>query len=107
MGPSMEARERQIRLTSMERWYWRYYASTWSNQVSCDDAVGCGGLFNGTNQRSIQYFYDDLGRLTRVVDQSGNVATYTYDAVGNILKISRSTLGSPNTLAILNFTPSQ
>ena len=55
----------------------------------------------------IQYFYDDLGRLTKVVDQSGNVATYSYDAVGNITKISRSTLASPNTLAILNFTPSQ
>ena len=55
----------------------------------------------------VQYFYDDLGRLTRVVDPSGNVATYTYDAVGNILKISRSTLASPTTLAILNFTPAQ
>ncbi|HET8889245.1 MAG TPA: Ig-like domain-containing protein, partial [Candidatus Angelobacter sp.] len=55
----------------------------------------------------VQYFYDDLGRLTRVVDRAGNVATYSYDAVGNITKISRSTLASPNTLAILNFTPSQ
>jgi hypothetical protein len=24
----------------------------------------------------VQYFYDDVGRLTKVVDQSGNVATY-------------------------------
>src|SRR5436190_1116470 len=56
---------------------------------------------------SIRYFYDDLGRLTSVVDQSGNVTAYTYDAVGNILKISQSTLGSPTTLTILNFTPQQ
>src|SRR5689334_15083427 len=56
---------------------------------------------------SIRYFYDDLGRLVRVVDQAGNVATYAYDAVGNIVKISRSTIASPATLAILNFAPSQ
>ncbi len=30
----------------------------------------------------IQYFYDDLGRLVKVVDPAGNVATYTYDGVG-------------------------
>jgi DNA polymerase V len=30
-----------------------------------------------------QYFYDELGRLVGVVDGLGNVAVYTYDAVGN------------------------
>jgi YD repeat-containing protein len=54
---------------------------------------------------SVQYFYDDLGRLTRVVDPSGNIATYHYDAVGNLLSITRSTLPANNGLAILNFTP--
>ncbi len=53
----------------------------------------------------IQYFYDDLGRLIRVVDQNGNVASYSYDAVGNILSISRSTLPANNGLTILNFAP--
>jgi YD repeat-containing protein len=53
----------------------------------------------------IQYFYDDLGRLIRVVDQNGNVASYSYDAVGNILAITRSTLPANNGLTILNFTP--
>jgi YD repeat-containing protein len=53
----------------------------------------------------IQYFYDDLGRLIRVVDQNGNVASYSYDAVGNILAITRSTVPSNNGLTILNFTP--
>ena len=70
----------------------------------------CGFIFTlaaVAQSNNIQYFYDDLGRLVRVVDQSGNVATYTYDAVGNILKISRTTIASPTTLAILNFTPSQ
>src|SRR5256712_9890547 len=37
----------------------------------------------------IFYVYDDLSRLVAVVDAQGNAATYTYDAVGNILKIDR------------------
>jgi YD repeat-containing protein len=52
----------------------------------------------------IQYFYDDLGRLIKVSDPTGNVAEYVYDAVGNILEIKRSTVSG---LAILNFTPAQ
>jgi YD repeat-containing protein len=59
----------------------------------------------GQNGNGIQYFYDDLGRLIRVVDQTGNVATYSYDAVGNILAITRSNVPVNNGLAILNFTP--
>lgn len=37
------------------------------------------------------YLYDDLGRLSQVIDGQGNVATYTYDAVGNLLSIARNT----------------
>ena len=40
-------------------------------------------------QPAVFYVYDDLNRLVGVIDQNGNVATYTYDAVGNILKIDR------------------
>jgi YD repeat-containing protein len=46
---------------------------------------------------SVQYVYDALGRLTQVVDTSGNVAVYNYDAVGNLLSITRSTT-SPSSL---------
>ena len=35
------------------------------------------------------YVYDDLNRLVAVIDAQGNAATYTYDAVGNILRIDR------------------
>jgi YD repeat-containing protein len=52
----------------------------------------------------IQYVYDDLGRLSKVIDPAGNVAEYVYDAVGNILEIKRSTITG---LALLNFTPSR
>jgi len=40
-----------------------------------------------------QYIYDDLGRLSQVIDGQGNVATYQYDAVGNLLSITRNTGG--------------
>ncbi len=37
----------------------------------------------------IVYLYDELGRLVRVIQADGQAATYHYDAVGNILKITR------------------
>jgi YD repeat-containing protein len=48
-----------------------------------------------------------LGRLVKVVDQNGNIATYSYDAVGNLLSITRSALPGSNAPAVLNFTPQQ
>ncbi|HYL82632.1 MAG TPA: IPT/TIG domain-containing protein [Candidatus Angelobacter sp.] len=57
-------------------------------------------------QSTVQYVYDALGRLTQVIDSSGNVATYNYDAVGNLLSITRSTT-SPSALAIFSFSPAQ
>ena len=41
-------------------------------------------IFTGVHADQAQYIYDDLGRLSQVIDGSGNVATYTYDAVGNL-----------------------
>ena len=38
----------------------------------------------------IHYLYDDLDRLVGVVDQQGNVATYTYDAEGNATEDRRA-----------------
>jgi prepilin-type processing-associated H-X9-DG protein len=55
---------------------------------------------------SVHYVYDDLNRLVAVVDQQGNAATYTYDAVGNILKIERfDATALPGVVAISMFTP--
>ena len=42
-----------------------------------------------------QYFYDELGRLVGVIDGQGNIASYEYDAVGNLLSISRSPVATP------------
>jgi len=51
----------------------------------------------------IQYVYDALGRLTAVIDKDGNAATYSYDAVGNLLSISRLV---PTQTSIIQFSPS-
>jgi YD repeat-containing protein len=54
-----------------------------------------------------QYFYDELGRLVGVVDGQGNVAVYTYDAVGNLLSIQRFPAGGGGgTIGIFFFSPS-
>jgi len=46
-------------------------------------------LAAGSARADVFYVYDDLSRLIAVVDQQGNAATYTYDAVGNLLQIER------------------
>jgi YD repeat-containing protein len=38
----------------------------------------------------IAYVYDELDRLVRVVREDGEAATYQYDAVGNLLSITRT-----------------
>ena len=50
----------------------------------------------------INYVYDELGRLVGVSDAAGNSATYKYDAVGNILTISRATAAQ---VSLSEFTP--
>ena len=53
-----------------------------------------------------QYIYDDLGRLSQVIDKQGNVATYSYDAVGNFLSITRNTggVGAPTITGLTSNT---
>jgi YD repeat-containing protein len=59
-------------------------------------------------QPLIHYIYDDLGRLVGVVNQDGNAATYTYDAVGNILTIGRHNVAdTPGPVAITLVAPNK
>jgi YD repeat-containing protein len=51
---------------------------------------------------TIQYVYDELGRLIAVIDVNGNMATYTYDAVGNILSINTH---ASSQVSIITFQP--
>jgi YD repeat-containing protein len=65
-----------------------------------------GSVPSGAQTKTpVQYFYDDLGRLTKVVDQNRNLAVYNYDVVGNLLSITRTTVPANNGLAILSFSP--
>ncbi len=53
-------------------------------------------------QSGVQYIYDELGRLAGLIDPSGNAAAYKYDAVGNLLSITRY---SSTQVSIIQFTP--
>src|SRR5215208_500705 len=59
-------------------------------------------LMSVNGQSGITYVYDELGRLIAVIDPTGDTARYSYDAVGNVLSISRH---SSSTLTLINFTP--
>jgi YD repeat-containing protein len=48
------------------------------------------------------YIYDELGRLVGVIDSAGEAAIYAYDAVGNLLSITRKTATQ---VSIIEFTP--
>jgi YD repeat-containing protein len=69
--------------------------------------MGLASTLRAQSSSPVQYFYDAAGRLTSVVDTSGNVATYNNDAVGNLLSITGSALPGSGGLAILNSTPQQ
>jgi YD repeat-containing protein len=53
-------------------------------------------------QSGVSYIYDQLGRLVGVIDPSGNTAAYSYDAVGNLLAITRY---SSTQISLINFSP--
>jgi len=59
-------------------------------------------------QAAINYVYDDLNRLVAAVDQQGNIAMYTYDLVGNLIKIDRVDAASlPDPVAITFVSPNK
>jgi YD repeat-containing protein len=51
---------------------------------------------------TLKFGYDELGRLVKVEDKTGEAARYGYDAAGNLLGITRH---GPTQVAILLFTP--
>jgi YD repeat-containing protein len=59
-------------------------------------------IAGGQSGNDIVYVYDELGRLIAVIDPAGETATYSYDAVGNVLSISRF---SSSIVSVIEFTP--
>jgi YD repeat-containing protein len=55
-------------------------------------------------QTAFRYFYDGNGQLFRVLDSSGNLVEYDYDASGNPTALRRSMVAQ-GSLAILNIVP--
>jgi YD repeat-containing protein len=51
---------------------------------------------------TIQYVYDELGRLIAVIDPAGETTRYTYDEVGNLTAVARN---SSSRVSIVSFTP--
>jgi YD repeat-containing protein len=71
--------------------------------VSTGNTTPANFSLNATNAgNGINYVYDESGRLVAVIDTSGEVAKYSYDAVGNLLSVTRTNSSS---LSILEITP--
>src|ERR1044072_9476327 len=78
-----------------------------SARVLCFAQVLCFLLLllvtgKGQSSNEIVYVYDELGRLMAVIDTAGEAAVYSYDAVGNLLSISRY---NASVVSIIEFTP--
>jgi len=65
-------------------------------------ANGAATSLNASLALPVTYLYDELGRLVAVIYRDGNAAGYVYDAVGNLLSISRQ---SPSQVSIIGFDP--
>jgi YD repeat-containing protein len=91
-------------------------AGTYQVQASASGFVSAGQsasvTANGTatanfslqaqSSGAVSYVYDPIGRLVGVINPGGNTAVYNYDAVGNLLSISRQ---SSSSLAFISFGP--
>ena len=52
---------------------------------------------------SVNYIYDDTGRLIKVISETGDTAIYNYDAVGNLISITRATAKQlPSVLQVIS-----
>lgn len=60
------------------------------------------GVWAAAGAAPITYIHDELGRLVGVVDPAGDTVTYTYDAAGNLLAISRH---PSSEVSIIDFSP--
>ncbi len=82
------------------------FLSRYSRTLLC--AILLLAAARAVSAQTIRYGYDDLGRLQWVQDQTGDVAIYVYDPVGNILQIARGAFPDPTApVGISAFTPAK
>lgn len=78
----------------------RHFLNRWLATLLCGGWLACSSSIATAQTGTVQYVYDALGRLVRVTAPNGDFAIYTYDAVGNLLSIERS-----SAVTIISFTP--
>jgi len=79
-----------------------YVQKSQAGVVVTAGATATVNLSLDTTPSPITYIYDAVGRLAAVVDPAGDTARYGYDAVGNLLLISRQ---SSALVSVIEFTP--
>lgn len=79
-----------------------HYATAFKVAASVTAGSTTTANFSLTASAPVNYIYDELGRLTAVIDPASDSAKYTYDAVGNLLSIGRQ---SASQVVILEFNP--
>jgi len=67
-------------------------------------AASLFSIIGGAQAATVQYVYDELGRLVAVIDPSTDVTEYAYDEVGNLLSVSRR---SSAQVSIVSFSPNR
>ena len=108
-APLMRDREAEARGSRARRGHTMTAASSWS----CRRWAATGLLLAVAIRPAVaqpggdlHYAYDDLNRLIAVVNASGDVSTYEYDAVGNLLAIRRVNAAEfPGAVAITLVSP--
>jgi YD repeat-containing protein len=66
-----------------------YVPATQSAAVTAGSSTTENFSLQASTAVPITYVYDVLGRLVAAINPSGDTAVYSYDAVGNLLKVSR------------------
>jgi len=67
-------------------------------------AVVCLLVVGHALAATVLYVYDELGRLVAEIDPSAETTTYTYDAAGNLLAVSRN---SSSQFRVVAFEPTR
>ena len=74
----------------------------WAGLLAWSLAFLLGIFWCAAQAATIQYVYDELGRLIAEIDPASDTTRYTYDAAGNLLSVTRS---SSAQVSVISFFP--